>query len=243
MEKNALRNTRGKEISMIFQDPMTYLNPVMNIRRQISEMIESHSKVSKETLRKRVIELLTSVNIPSPEKVEEYYPHQLSGGMLQRALIAMALSCNPSLLIADEPTTALDVTLQAQILELLKRLQRELGASILLITHDLGIVADVCDTLYVMYAGKIVERANVFDIYENPLHPYTQGLLEATLSIDEFKKDVYSIPGTVPSLTNPPKGCRFHPRCPEVMDICRESEPVIVDQGKQRMTACWLYKK
>lgn len=231
---------RGGMISMVFQDPMTYLNPVMRVYDQIAEAIVLHQNVSKEEARRKAIEALERVRIPAPSVVARYYPHQLSGGMRQRALIAMAISCGPELLIADEPTTALDVTVQAQVLELIKQLKREMGMALMLITHDLGIVADICDRVCVMYAGEIVEEGDVLRIYREPKHPYTSGLLRSTLSIDEFKENLVTIEGVVPDLTDPPKGCRFHPRCPNAADRCRETEPPVIELTKGRVS-CWLY--
>jgi len=236
-----MRDVRGGKIAMVFQDPMTYLNPVMRIYGQIAEAIVLHQKVSRDEARKKAIELLAKVRIPAPLTVAQYYPHELSGGMRQRALIAMAISCNPELLIADEPTTALDVTVQAQVLELIKQLKREMNMALMLITHDLGIVADTCDRVCVMYAGEIVEEGDVYEIYRDPKHPYTMGLLKSTLSIDEFKENLVTIEGVVPDLTNPPQGCRFHPRCSNVSDRCREATPPTVEVGKNARVSCWSY--
>lgn len=232
---------RGKEISMVFQDPMTFLNPVIRIGDQIAEAVVRHQKVDKREARERVIELLDKVRIPDAKRAHDYYPHQLSGGMRQRVLIAMALSCRPSLLIADEPTTALDVTIQSQILGLISSAVRDLGTSLLLITHDLGIVASLVEVVYVMYVGKIVEHGDLYSVYEEPAHPYTQGLLKSVLSIDEFKKDLVTIGGIVPDALNPPRGCPFHPRCPKAMDICREREPNEVEVKLGHFVSCWLY--
>jgi len=236
-----MRDVRGGKIAMVFQDPMTYLNPVMRIYDQIAEAIMLHQEVPREEARKKAIELLAKVRIPAPLTVAQYYPHELSGGMRQRALIAMAISCNPELLIADEPTTALDVTVQAQVLELIKQLKREMNMALMLITHDLGIVADTCDRVCVMYAGEIVEEGDVYEIYKEPKHPYTMGLLKSTLSIDEFKENLVTIEGVVPDLTNPPQGCRFHPRCSNVSDRCREAPPPTVEVGKSARVSCWSY--
>jgi oligopeptide/dipeptide ABC transporter ATP-binding protein len=241
LQEEEIRNIRGKEISMIFQDPLTYLNPVLRIEDQIAENILLHTNANKSETKKRVVEILERVGLPSPTKIARYYPHQLSGGMRQRVMIAMAISCNPSLLIADEPTTFLDVTIQAQILNLIKALVKTLRVSLLMITHDLGIVAEICDRVYVMYAGKIIESANVFSIYENCKHPYTIGLLSSALSVDEFKKTLKAIKGTVPGLIDPPSGCRFHPRCEKRMAICSKKEPKIIEIEPKHMVACWLY--
>jgi len=237
-----MRKIRGARISMVFQDPMTYLNPVMKISDQIAETIVLHQGFARDEARKKGVEILEKVRIPAATTVAQYYPHQLSGGMRQRVLIAMAISCNPALLIADEPTTALDVTVQAQVLELIKTLKRELGMALLLITHDLGIVADTCDKIFVMYAGRIVEEGDVFAIYGDPKHPYTVALLKSTLSMDEFKEKLVTIEGTVPDLTNPPKGCRFHPRCPFAMDKCRTMDPPLIELSGGRKVSCWLFE-
>lgn len=235
---------RGKEISMVFQDPLTYLNPVLRIDDQIAEAIIIHQGKTKKEASDEVIDVLKRVNIPSPEEVAKSYPHQLSGGMRQRVLIAIAISCNPSLLIADEPTTALDVTIQAQILELIKELRQELDTSLMLITHDLGIVAEVCDRVYVMYAGQIVEQADIYQLFEDPKHPYTSGLLKSALSIDQFRKELFILEGNVPSLIDPPSGCRFHPRCSQVMPICKQNQPPLTHEvNSGRTVACWLFNE
>lgn len=231
-----MREIRGREISMIFQDPMTYLNPVMKIGKQIAEVMPGSREAS-------VIGLLESVGIPEPGRVANQYPHELSGGMRQRVLIAIAMANDPALLIADEPTTALDVTIQAQILDLIETIQKEKGTSLLLITHDLGIVAELCARVYVMYAGKIVEAGDVFSIFEEPLHPYTQGLLRSSLSIAEFREHLETLEGTVPNLLDPPRGCRFHPRCPVALPICREKEPRLSRGEGGREVSCWLFEK
>lgn len=226
-----MRAIRGNEISMIFQEPMTSLNPVFTIGNQLVEAITLHQKLSKKDAIAKAIEMLRLVGIPSPDKRILDYPHQLSGGMRQRVMIAMALSCNPNVLIADEPTTALDVTIQAQILDLLKGLQEKVGMGLILITHDLGVVAEVCDDVVVMYAGKVVEQGTVHEIFKNPKHPYTRGLLNSipTLSKDptgKVKKNrLETIPGIVPNLLQLPRGCRFQDRCTLVQDVCRGDEP------------------
>lgn len=241
LTEDEMINVRGNEISMVFQDPMTFLNPVMKVGDQITEVINQHQELKKEEAKDKAKEALKLVRIPDPEKVYDYYPHQLSGGMRQRALIAMALSCNPSLLIADEPTTALDVTIQRQILNLIQKIRNEFGTSLLLITHDLGIVAEVVDRVYVMYIGKIMEHANVFSLYEKPKHPYTKGLLKAVLSIDEFKEKLVTIGGMIPDPLNPPLGCKFHPRCPEAIYICKRQEPPMMEIEDNHFVSCWLY--
>lgn len=238
-----LRRVRGTRISAVFQDPMTFLNPVMKIGDQIAEAILVHTDVNKADAWSRAVGALEMLLIPSPDKVVGYYPHQLSGGMRQRVLIAIALSCNPSLIIADEPTTALDVTIQLQILELIKKVRSKVGISLLLITHDLGIVSELCDRSYVMYAGKIVEDADVYTLFRCPSHPYTIKLLQSVLSINEFKEELVTIEGSVPDLTNCPPGCRFHPRCPYALDICRSQEPPPCEIDRGHYVSCWLYQE
>jgi oligopeptide/dipeptide ABC transporter ATP-binding protein len=220
-----MRDIRGNEVSMIFQEPMTSLNPVFTCGSQIEEAIILHQKVSKKEARRKAVEMLRLVGIPAPEQRVEEYPHQLSGGMRQRVMIAMSLSCHPSLLLADEPTTALDVTIQAQILELLARLQEELEMAVIMITHDLGVIAEVADRVAVMYAGKIVEYAGVKEIFGTPLHPYTQGLLKSIPKLTEAKDRLAVISGVVPNPLEFPGGCKFHPRCTLAIDACRDPEP------------------
>lgn len=234
-----MREMRGKEIGMIFQDPMTFMNPIMKVKDQIAEVFLTHQTLSKKEVEANVIEALEKVHIPDPKKVMNYYPHQLSGGMLQRCIIAMAVSLSPVLLIADEPTTALDTTTQLQIMSLLKELTKKFTSSFMLITHDLGIVADTCDRVYIMYAGRIVEHGDVFSIFENPCHPYTEGLLKSALSIDECKKDLYGIDGMPPDPLNPPSGCRFHPRCNLAKQRCREQIPPTVKVESAHEVSCW----
>lgn len=237
-----MQEMRGKMLSMIFQEPMTSLNPVFTIGRQISEAIIKHDKVSKAEARNRSIEMLRLVGIPSPETRVDNYPHQLSGGMRQRVMIAMALSCNPELLIADEPTTALDVTIQAQILDLMLDLKEKLGTAILLITHDLGVVAEVADKVVVMYCGKVVEKAEVKDVFKDPKHPYTKGLLNSIPKIDEDSDRLFIIPGTVPNPLNLPSGCAFRDRCPNCMEKCEKEQPPLYNLGN-REVRCFLYEK
>jgi peptide/nickel transport system ATP-binding protein len=231
MDLSEMRKIRGNDISMIFQEPMTSLNPVFTIGNQIREAIALHQDLSKKEIQNKAVEMLKLVGIPSPEKRVNDYPHQLSGGMRQRVMIAMALSCNPSVLIADEPTTALDVTIQAQILDLLRDLQQKVGMALILITHDLGVVAEVAEEVVVMYAGRVVEQGTVQEIFTNPKMPYTKGLLNSipTLSQDPTgkvkKKRLETIPGIVPNLLHLPQGCRFQERCSFVMDACRQKEP------------------
>ncbi len=235
-----LQSIRGDEISMIFQEPMTSLNPVYKIKDQLMESIMTHMNLSKKEALKRSIEMLDLVGIPSPEKRINDYPHQMSGGMRQRVMIAMALSCHPELLIADEPTTALDVTIQAQILELLYTLREKFNMAVLLITHDLGVVAESADRVIVMYCGRIVEEARVEDIFKNPKHPYTIGLLESIPKIDEDRDRLYMIKGMVPNPLNMPKGCAFSDRCEKCMDKCKKDIPGITKIGNSKVR-CFLY--
>ncbi|PGM58937.1 ABC transporter ATP-binding protein [Bacillus sp. AFS053548] len=238
-----MRKIRGNEISMIFQDPMTSLNPVLTIGIQIGEVIQKHQKLTGSNLKKKVVHLLQLVGIPRPEAIYHEYPHRLSGGMKQRVMIAMAISCNPSLLIADEPTTALDVTIQAQILALLKSLKDDLHMSILLITHDLGVVAEMCDRVVVMYAGQVVETTDTRTLLRNPRHPYTIGLIQSTPHQSKGEKRLKSIPGQVPTPDNYPKGCRFADRCPKVLGICRNSLPPLIEVDDQTSCRCWLVQQ
>jgi peptide/nickel transport system ATP-binding protein len=237
-----LRDIRGNDIAMIFQDPMTSLNPVHTIGRQLVEAITLHRDVSRRQARARALELLKAVGIPRADRRMDDYPHQFSGGMRQRAMIAMALVNDPDLLIADEPTTALDVTTQAQILELMKRLQQEFGSAIIMITHDLGVVAELADDVIVMYAANVVERGTVDEIFTSPHHPYTWGLLGSLPRLDADVDRLVQIPGQPPSLLRPPRGCRFHPRCPYVMDVCRTEEPLLAPVVGQatHLQACHL---
>ncbi|MCG0239108.1 MAG: ABC transporter ATP-binding protein [Firmicutes bacterium] len=233
-----MRKIRGNEISMIFQEPMTSLNPVFTVGDQIAEAIMLHQGLNYKEAMAKAVEMLRLVGIPAPEKRVRDYPHQMSGGMRQRVMIAMALSCNPKLLIADEPTTALDVTIQAQILDLMRKLKKELGMAIMLITHDLGVVAEMCERVVVMYAGKVVEEADVVSLFKQPLHPYTEGLLQSIPRLDEDRERLHVIEGVVPNPLNMPQGCRFHPRCPYAIDKCREVEPPLEPVGDGRMVAC-----
>ncbi|HYF91377.1 MAG TPA: ABC transporter ATP-binding protein [Symbiobacteriaceae bacterium] len=235
-----MRKIRGNDISMIFQEPMTSLNPVYTIGDQISEAIILHQGLSKKEAIDKAVEMLRLVGIPLPERRVKEYPHQLSGGMRQRVMIAMALSCNPKLLIADEPTTALDVTIQAQILELMKKLKKELGMAIMLITHDLGVVAEMCERVVVMYGGKVVEEGDAVSIYKSPLHPYTEGLLQSIPRMDEDVDRLHVIEGVVPNPLHLPEGCRFHPRCPYAVDKCKQAQPALEQVAPGRFVACYL---
>lgn len=243
MSNKQMEDIRGKEIGMIFQDPMTSLNPTLTIGRQIMEGLVKHQGLSGAKAQERAIEMLDLVGIPNPAARLTQYPHQFSGGMRQRAMIAIALACNPSLLIADEPTTALDVTIQAQILSVMKDLQQKLGTSIILITHDLGVVADVCDRVIVMYAGKVVESGTKWEIFKNPQHPYTRGLLRSVPRLDQ-KKDEPLVPiyGMPPDLIKPPTGCSFCARCDDAMRVCMNNDPQLqpVDGSESHVASCWL---
>lgn len=240
MNEAQMRKIRGEEISLIFQDPMTSLNPVYTIGNQICEMILLHTKKTKQEARERAKELLTLVGINEPEKRLKQYPHELSGGMRQRVMIAMALACDPELLIADEPTTALDVTIQAQILDLINRLREKLGMAVLLITHDLGVVAETADKVVVMYCGRVVEQATVEQLFTKPLHPYTQGLLDSIPKMDEDKERLYMIKGIVPDPIHLPKGCSFADRCDKCMEKCKEHMPKLARTEDGRKVRCFL---
>lgn len=237
------RSIRGNEIAMIFQEPMTSLNPVYTIGNQIMEAIILHQRLNKREARKKAIEMLHSVGIPVPEQRVDEYPHQLSGGMRQRAMIAMALSCNPSLLIADEPTTALDVTIQAQVLDLMNDLRRDFHAAIQFITHDLGVIAQMADDVVVMYLGKIVEGAPIGETYHNPKHPYTQGLMNSIPSLATTRAErLIPIKGVVPDPFDVPEGCGFEPRCPHAMDICKREIPTLKEIAPGHLVSCFLYE-
>lgn len=236
-----LRKIRGKEISMIFQEPMTSLNPALKVGYQMSEVFRTHFKMDKKTAKEKSLEMLKKVEINRAEDVYNAYPHELSGGMRQRIMIAMALSSSPKLLIADEPTTALDVTIQKEVLELMKKLKEDMKASIIFITHDLGVVADIADYVNVMYAGKVVERAKAHDIFTNPLHPYTRGLIKAIPSAHKKKDELYTIRGSVPNPIDLPECCNFCDRCDEKMKICQEKVPEEVDIDGHKVS-CFLYR-
>ena len=239
-----MRNIRGNEISMIFQEPMTSLNPVFTIGNQMIELIRLHMKYSKKKSKEYAIEMLKKVGIPRAEEVIDEYPHKLSGGMRQRVMIAMALSCKPKLLIADEPTTALDVTIQAQILQLMKEIREESKTSIMIISHDLGVIAEMADKVLVMYAGQVVEEADVFTLFDDPKHPYTKGLMESIPHLEyDNNERLYSIPGSVPTPQNMPQGCRFHTRCPYVTNVCLNTNPSLFDVNQNHLVRCWLYNE
>ena len=234
-------NIRGKRIGMIFQEPMSAFDPLYKIGYQMLEVAKQHLKICKKEAKEKIISILKKVGIPEAERRYDEYPHEMSGGMLQRMMIAMTLLTNPDILIADEPTTALDVTIQAQVLNLMKNIQKEFNISIIFITHDLGVVAELADRVHVMYAGKIVEKASVFDIYQEPKHPYTKGLLASRI-MKQYKNEILPyIKGIVPKAGDLPKGCRFNPRCSVVKDKCKSEYPELFNTGKEHMTACWLY--
>jgi oligopeptide/dipeptide ABC transporter ATP-binding protein len=241
MGNEEIREFRGNDVAMIFQDPMTSFNPVTVVSSQIEEAMTSHEKFSEKEAKSRIVPLLKRVRIPAAEKRLKDYPHQFSGGMRQRGMIAMGLSNEPDLIIADEPTTALDVTVQAQIIQLLKQLNKDLGTAILLITHNMALVASLCDRIVVMYAGRIVEEGSVEQIFENPQHPYTWSLLQSVPRVDEARKDrLVSIKGLPPDLVKPPPGCKFHPRCPFVEDRCKVEEPPLGEVAPGQRTRCWV---
>ncbi|MCD6509347.1 MAG: ABC transporter ATP-binding protein [Thermoprotei archaeon] len=241
LPEKEMRKIRGSKISMVFQDPNTALDPLYTAGYQTTETILAHRKVSKKSAWQRALELFKVVEIPEPKRRLRAYPHELSGGMKQRVVTSIALSLNPKLLIADEPTTALDVTIQAQILELLRDLQRKYGVTLVMITHNMGVVADMADRVAVMYAGSVVEVADVYELFGNPLHPYTKGLLRAIPSLTSRNERLQSIPGTVPNMIRPPPGCKFHPRCEYAMDVCKRERPRMIDMGKGHLVACHLY--
>lgn len=237
-----MRRIRGGEIAIVFQEPMMSLNPLYTVGDQIAEVVELHQKVTHKEALDRALEMLTRVQISAPKQRLHEYPHQLSGGMRQRVMIALALSCNPSILIADEPTTALDVTVQAQILDLMNKLQEDVGASIIIITHNLGVVSQMADQVAVMYLGKIVEYAETSELYHKPLHPYTQGLLNSVPVLGRKNQQLEPIKGMVPMPTDVIPGCAFAPRCPHAMKICREKQPALREVSPGHQTACWLYE-
>ncbi|MBO9317763.1 MAG: ABC transporter ATP-binding protein, partial [Chloroflexus sp.] len=242
LDSESMRKIRGDRIAMIFQQPTTALNPVFRVGDQIIETLEIHQGLKGEEAQKRCIELLSMVGLPDPQRRMRQYPHELSGGQCQRVMIAMALACNPELLIADEPTTALDVTIQAQILDLMRELREKIDTAIMLITHDMGVIAEMADSVVVMYAGQVVEYADVRSLFSDPKHPYTRGLLNSMPVLGDTREELEVIPGTVPSLINPPKGCRFASRCSKRFEKCDQPPPMI-ELGTQRRVRCWLYEE
>ncbi|TVR73892.1 MAG: ABC transporter ATP-binding protein [Spirochaetaceae bacterium] len=243
LSRQEIRRVRGNDIAMIFQEPMTSLNPVYTIGNQLMEAIQLHQDLDGAGVRRRAVEMLKLVGIPRAEEVLDEYPHRFSGGMRQRAMIAMALSCNPKLLIADEPTTALDVTIQAQILELMHELRDRIGMAILFITHDLGVIAEMADKVVVMYAGKVVEQADVLSLFHEPQHPYTQGLIASRPAVEQDKERLAYIPGSVPNPLDMPAGCPFHPRCPHAMSVCVGKEPPERLLNEGHTVRCWLHEE
>jgi len=243
LSEREMRQIRGNRISMIFQEPMTSLNPVLTVGRQIAETVQLHQKASRADAMKRAVEMLRVVQIPEPERRVNEYPHQLSGGMRQRVMIALALACNPEVLIADEPTTALDVTIQAQILDLIKRLQKELGMGVVMITHDLGVVAESCDRVVVMYAGKKVEEADVIDLFDRPLHPYTRALMASMPAMNTASTRLTEIPGLVPAAHELGRGCAFAARCSHARERCRTETPKLVPQEDDHVVACFAVEE
>ena len=243
LSEREMRQIRGNRISMIFQEPMTSLNPVLTVGRQIAETVQLHQKASRADALKRAVEMLRVVQIPEPERRVNEYPHQLSGGMRQRVMIALALACNPEVLIADEPTTALDVTIQAQILDLIKRLQKELGMGVVMITHDLGVVAESCDRVVVMYAGRKVEEADVIDLFDRPLHPYTRALMASMPAMNTASTRLTEIPGLVPAAHELGRGCAFAARCSHARARCRAEAPQLTRQGGDHVVACFAVEE
>ena len=241
LSEREMEKIRGNEISMIFQEPMTSLNPIIRCGKQIAESLQLHRGMKKKEAMEEAIKMMQAVGIANPQARAYEYPHQMSGGMRQRVMIAMALACQPQILIADEPTTALDVTIQAQILDLIRDLNQKMNTSVVFITHDLGVVSELCDTVIVMYNGHIVEKAPVADIFREPLHPYTQGLLSAIPRITKERKPLSTIEGMVPNPVERIKGCRFWPRCPKACERCRKEEPSVFSVGENRQVRCWLY--
>lgn len=241
LPENQMRNIRGRHIGAIFQDPLTSLNPLFTVGQQLIETIQTHLHLSTRAARQRAIELLEATGIPAASVRIDHYPHQFSGGMRQRVVIALALAAEPKLIVADEPTTALDVSIQAQIIELLKNLCREQGTAILLITHDMGVIADIADRVAVMYAGRLIEIGPVEQIITQPLHPYASGLMQSIPSIHHYSDRLNQIPGSMPRLNNIPKGCAFHPRCAQKMPICSQQLPLLISPKPQHQVACWLH--
>jgi oligopeptide/dipeptide ABC transporter ATP-binding protein len=243
LTERQMTRIRGNEISMIFQEPMTSLNPVFTVGYQLREAVVAHQKTTKSAARQKCAELLELTKVPDAERILKSYPHQLSGGMRQRVMIAMSLACNPKLLIADEPTTALDVTIQAQVLDLMRNIKDKLNMAMMLITHDLGVIAEMADDILVMYAGKVAEHASAPELFKNPRHPYTVGLMRSKPSILQDLEKLHTIPGNVPSLYEMPEGCPFHPRCEHAMDVCAGQFPGTYKVSDAQSVACWLYEK
>ena len=243
LSKKEMRSVRGKGIAMIFQEPMTSLNPVLTVGKQLTEALLAHEDIGKAEAKERALRMISLVGIPMPEKIYASCPHQLSGGMRQRIMIAMALSCKPALLICDEPTTALDVTVQAQILELINRLKNETGTSVMMITHDMGVINEMSDTVLVMYAGQVVEYAETDELFSNPSHPYTSGLIASIPSLDREEEDLHVIPGSVPMLYELPEGCLFSPRCPYATDLCRQKRPDLTECAPGHQVRCFRFTK
>lgn len=243
LDNRQMETARGKDVAMVFQDPASYLNPLMKVGKQVAETFILHHRLSVSQARTAALAMLEQVRIRRPQQVYEQYPFELSGGMRQRILIAMALACRPALVIADEPTTALDVLTQDEILRLLRQVVQEFQTSLLLITHDLGIVADICDRVYVMYAGRIAESADVYELFERPQHPYTEGLQRSILTLTEFKAQIPAIGGFVPDLVQRSPGCRFAPRCPHAAEVCHKADPPLLNLGRDHTAACWLHVK
>lgn len=242
ISEDEIRKIRGREIAYVFQDPVTYFNPILKIKDQISEVVTEHEDTDNKRMCDRLVDLMNSVGIGDHVSVLESFPFQLSGGMLQRCMIAMAVASGPKLIIFDEATTSLDVTTQHRILQLIKKLQSSLDTSSLFVTHDLGVVAELCNRVYIMYCGQILEGADVYSLFEKPMHPYTEGLLSCVFSINEFREDFTTIHGDVPNMLNPPNGCMFHPRCPKRLLICEHRQPPERHFENGRMVSCWLYE-
>ena len=238
-----MKKIRGKDVSMIFQEPMTSLNPVMKVGKQIQEALKLHQNLSGAEAKRKVFEIFSEVGISEPEKRYNSYPHELSGGLRQRAMIAMAMICRPKLLIADEPTTALDVTIEAQILQLMKKLSRDFGMSIIIISHNLGVIAEMCDFVYVMYAGKVVEQADVFKLFESPSHPYTRGLMGSIITPEDRRERLSTISGVVPNLLHLPMGCSFSNRCESVMEVCKQKKPELYSLSGEHCSRCFLHER
>jgi len=243
LSEEELRKIRGNKISMIFQEPMTSLNPVLTVGEQIAETIRLHQGLSRKEAWQQAVEMIRLVGIPAPEKRAKQEPYQLSGGMRQRIMIAMALACTPDVLIADEPTTALDVTIQAQIIDIIRNLQQQLGMSIIFITHDLGVVAEICDKIAVMYAGQVVEEGSTDSLFEKPLHPYTKGLIQSLPKLYEDQEELSTIHGTVPSPYHYPNGCRYAERCPFATELCRVQQPELITVESDKKVRCWMYSE